>query len=134
MWGGLALGEGVESTGLAQWIVGLPIFSVEGLLLALTFAALTVFTSTFMSNTATVNLLVPVVLSMPGEAKYPLAILIAVSSSLDFPLPMSTPPMAIAYATGELKVSEILKAGMFATLAANALLFCAVLIFAHQFF
>jgi len=134
MWGGLALGEGVESTGLAHWLVGLPIFSTEGLLLALAFAVVTVFTSTFMSNTATVNLLVPIVLSMPGEAKYPLALLIAVSSSLDFPLPMATPPMAIAYATGELKVSEILRAGIFVTAAANAILLAAVLIFARHFF
>lgn len=134
MWGGLALGEGVESAGLAQWVVGLPIFAVQGLVLAFCFMAVTVFTSTFMSNTATVNLLIPVVLSFPGEEKYALALLIAVSSSLDFPLPMATPPMAIAYATGELKVSEMLKAGLFVTVAANGLLIAAVVIFARHLF
>ncbi|MBP9865275.1 MAG: DASS family sodium-coupled anion symporter [Candidatus Omnitrophica bacterium] len=134
MWGGLALGAGIESTGLAGWLIGLPIFASQGIVLAFTLVAVTVFTSTFMSNTATVNLLIPIVLSLPGEAKYALAILIAISSSLDFPLPMATPPMAMAYATGELKVSEMLRAGFLVTLAANAILFVGVFIFARRFF
>jgi sodium-dependent dicarboxylate transporter 2/3/5 len=40
------------------------------------------------------------------------AILVAVCSSLDFMLPVGTPPNAIAYSTGKVKVREMVRAGL----------------------
>ncbi len=122
MWGGLALGDGMEASGLARWLVSLPLFSHQGILLALIFLVATVFLSTFMSNTAAVNLIVPLVLSFGGSQALMLAVLVTIASSFDFPLPMATPPMAMAYGTGELRVREMLRAGAVITVAANILL------------
>lgn len=122
MWGGLALGEGMEVSGLAGWIVGLPIFSQRGFPLLVIFCFLSVFLSTFISNTATVNMLIPIALSIPGENPVMLAVIIAMSSSFDLALPISTPPMAMAYATREITVKDMLKAGIIFTAAANFLL------------
>lgn len=122
MWGGLSLGAGMEATGLARWMMDLPFFEARGAMLFFIFAVLSVFLSTFMSNTATVNLLLPLALSLSGQEILPLALLVTVSSSFDFPLPMSTPPMAIAYGTGAVKVADMIKLGSILTLLNNVLL------------
>lgn len=126
MWGGLALGSGMEASGLASWLVQLPIFTHSGISLILVFCVLTVLLSTFISNTAAVNLLLPLAMSFSGLELLPLALVITVSSSLDFPLPVSTPPMAIAYGTGYLRVADMIKIGSVLTLLANAVLVAAV--------
>lgn len=131
IWGGLALSTGIEVSGLAAWLVKLPIFSVHGLLLAAVFLIFTVALSTFMSNTAAVNIVVPLILALPTEARYAMAVLVAIGASLDVPLPMSTPPAAMAYGTGELKISEMLKVGLLITAMTNALLFGAVFVWAQ---
>ena len=115
MWGGLALGQGMEVSGLAKWIVTLPIFSHEGFGLILILCLITVFLSTFMSNTATVNLLIPIALSLPSGNLISLAVIVALSSSFDIALPISTPPMAMAYGTQEIRVKDMLKVGVLFT-------------------
>ena len=67
--------------------------------------------STFMSNTATAALLVPasLALSVPGKEQF--AILAALACSFAMALPVSTPPNAVAYATGTVSVREMLRAG-----------------------
>lgn len=122
MWGGLALGEGMEASGLANWIVAQPLFSHQGFFLIIIFCFFSAILSTFMSNTATVNLLIPIALSIPGENPIMLATIIALASSFDIALPIATPPMAIAYATQEVSVRDMLKAGIVFTLIANTLL------------
>lgn len=122
MWGGLALGEGMEKSGLARWIIGLPIFSYDGFGLIVVFCLTAVLLSTFMSNTATVNLLIPIALSIPGQNPVVMATVIALASSFDIALPIATPPMAIAYGTGEIPVRDMLKAGIVVSLIANVLL------------
>ncbi len=112
MWGGLALGEGMEKTGLTQWIVQLPIFQQEGILLVGLFSLLTVVLSTFMSNTATANLMVPLVLKIPSDEKIFLAIMVGISCSLAMALPISTPPNALAFASQMIKSKDMFKAGI----------------------
>lgn len=92
MWGGLALGDGMEISGLAQWLVGLPLFQQQGFMLVVVFCFLTAVLTTFMSNTATANLILPLVMLIPGESKVLLAITVALASSLATALPISTPP------------------------------------------
>jgi sodium-dependent dicarboxylate transporter 2/3/5 len=102
--------------------VGLPLFSYEGWKLALIFCVLSVFVSSFISNTATVNLLVPLAVSLPGQNPVLLAIIVALASSFDIPLPVATPPLAMAYGTQEVSVKEMLKAGIPIILIANFLI------------
>lgn len=122
MWGGLALGDGMEISGLAKWIVSLPLFSHQGFILVAVFCLVTVLLSTFMSNTAAVNLIVPIAVSLPGENPVILATIVALASSFDIALPISTPPMTMAYATHEITVIDMLKSGILFTAIANILL------------
>jgi sodium-dependent dicarboxylate transporter 2/3/5 len=122
MWGGLAMGEAMEISGLAKWLVTLPFFNHQGFMLVLVMTLLTVFLSTFMSNTATINLMIPIALGLSGENPLTLAIVLAIASSFDLALPISTPPMALAYGTGEVRVKDMLKVGVVFTLTANLLL------------
>lgn len=111
--GGIALGVGIDKTGMGAWFVGL--FSWDKmnpftLVALLTAAAL--FVGTFISHSATTNLLVPLVipLAMSKGVKVDVvaaAIFVAIGSSLAMALPISTPPNAIAFATGEVKQKDM---------------------------
>ncbi len=120
MWGGLALGVGMQISGLAEWVISLPFFANQGFLIIIFFCVITIIFSTFMSNTATVSLMMPLVMSFPGENPVLLATVVALCSSFDFPIPIATPPMAMAYATREIHVKDMLKVGIVFTLIANA--------------
>jgi len=116
MWGGLALGEGMEMSGLTKWIVELPLFQQHGIYLVVVFCLLAIIVSTFMSNTATANLLIPVVMVIPGESKVLLATMVALSCSLAMAMPISTPPNAIAFSTNMIKSRDMLKTGVVVSL------------------
>jgi len=118
MAGGLALGHGMEATGLAHWLIGgVPI---EGAPLWVVLAALcagVLALSTFMSNTAVANLAMPIGMGMAGlaavDALEPLAagIIVALGASLALCLPVSTPPNAIAYASGSIRLRDFVRYG-----------------------
>lgn len=112
MWGGLALGKGMEISGFTDWIVSTPIFQQKGFFLVALFCLVAVVLSTFMSNTATSNLLIPLVMVIPGESNIMLAAVVALSCSFAMALPISTPPNAIAFATGAIKSQDMCKAGV----------------------
>ena len=122
MWGGLALGEGMEKSGLATWVTGLPILPHLEWQIYLMVCLISVFLSTFISNTATVNLLVPIALSMPVGDPALLAVIVALAASFDVALPTATPPMAMAYGTREISIKDMLKAGIIFAVLANGLL------------
>jgi sodium-dependent dicarboxylate transporter 2/3/5 len=114
--GGIALGVGMQKTGLDQILVNaIPLggsFVLVGLVVT------TVLTSTFMSNTAAANLLIPIGVSFAGPltatggyGPIQIGVSIALAASLSMALPVSTPPNAIAYASGELDTSDFVYAG-----------------------
>ncbi|MEM1108845.1 MAG: DASS family sodium-coupled anion symporter [Planctomycetota bacterium] len=120
MWGGLSLGKAMEVSGLIDTIAALPFAELQGVWLAVIIALLGVGMSTFMSNTATANVLVPMViaigLSNPDtEAGITLAVqltvLTALACSFAMAFPVSTPPNAIAFATGRIPASALLSSG-----------------------
>jgi solute carrier family 13 (sodium-dependent dicarboxylate transporter), member 2/3/5 len=104
--GGIALGTGVGATGLDTWVLDLVAWSAfpEVLLVAiLVFTALLL--STVISHSAAANLLIPLAISVAaGVALDPTlgAVVVALGCALAMALPISTPPNAIAYATGEI--------------------------------
>ncbi len=109
--GGLSLGVAVTNTGLADWLVTrLPIDALGPAGVAVLMAYLTCVLSNFMSNTAAANILVPIALVVSaGSAS--LVVPIALASSCAMAMPVSTPPNAIAYATGRIKASDFLLGG-----------------------
>lgn len=111
---GISLGEIVFKTKLAEVIgASLPFHAMPfaGALLLLIF--LTVFGSEFVSNTALANLLIPLTVATPPFSHSPLIPVLAVTlgSSLAFMMPVGTPPNAIAYGTGLIKLKVMLKKG-----------------------
>ncbi|MFN0066174.1 MAG: SLC13 family permease [Limisphaerales bacterium] len=131
--GGLALGAGLERTGLDDWIVTrLPLGSAPAawmLVAGLTVGALVL--STFMSNTAATNLVLPLAASAlhaagAGPASVVEAgVFVAVGGSLAMALPISTPPNALAYARGEITTRDMAAAGALVGVAGCALLLAA---------
>lgn len=114
--GGIALGRGISATGLDLWLVQL--LPHESAYMLTVLVLLTLLLSTFISNTATANLLIPIGITIAvsgtaGTALYvqQMAISIALSASLAMALPVSTAPNTIAYAQGSLTTPDFVKRG-----------------------
>ncbi len=120
--GGFALGVGLKGSGLAEHMVdSIPFASWPPFIVLLGSGFICYLMSTFMSNTASAALLIPIlaaiatgmgdVLTAFGGAETML-IGVALCASLAMALPISTPPNALAYATGVVKQNEMAKVGI----------------------
>ncbi len=119
--GGIALGLGLEETGLSKTLVeSLPFAQWPGMVVLGGSAVVALLMSTFISNTATANLLLPL-MAVLGSSQPALqelggtrAIVLvnAFACSMAMALPVSTPPNALAFASGMLKGNELMKAGI----------------------
>jgi sodium-dependent dicarboxylate transporter 2/3/5 len=116
--GGITLGELMFQTGLAD-TVGKSLLhmsaatSVWGITLAAIFIAIIVSETT--SNTASANMVVPVIISLSlaaGINPVPPAIGATLGASWGFMLPVSTPPNAIVYGSGMVPITRMLRAGL----------------------
>ena len=107
--GGLCLGVGLKASGLTSAIVEM-IPAGTGLAVVL-FAVLAMLMTTFMSNTATANLIIPIAVSMGGDFST-LVVTIALMCSTTMMLPISTPPNAIAFGSGILKTRDLIFPGL----------------------
>ena len=113
--GGIALGLGLKTTGLDTIIVDY--IPKSDLIIFPALVVATVVLSTFMSNTAASNLLIPLGISFATgfndtELATELGIGVAVAASMAMSLPISTPPNAIAYARGVLHSNDFIKSGV----------------------
>jgi len=115
--GGLALGKAIANTGLSSWIASyLTLFgSVNMIIIILVIALMSVLLSEVTSNTATTSMLMPVMFAM-GVAlnRDPMTFMIAsaVATSMVFSLPVATPPNAIVFGTGYVKIEQMAKNGI----------------------
>lgn len=134
--GGIALGQGLEESGLAKHLVEtIPFGTFSSYLIIFSSTLLTIFMASLMSNTATANLLLPIVAALGvslsnleelGGAKM-LILAVTFSCSLAMPLPVSTPPNSMAHATGLVESNQMAKVGsiigIFGLLASYLLMF-----------
>lgn len=96
--GGLALGSAVQQSGLAQWIAAqLPLHGLSPFFALGAVAAFAAALSSMMSNTATITLLAPIVVGLEGVNTTAALLVAAFACTLSMPLPVSTPPNAMAY-------------------------------------
>ncbi len=116
--GGISLGAGMQTSGLDQQLVKwLPAGGTSGMWLLAALVLATIGLSTFMSNTAAANLLLPIaftsVAAAGGEGlpATQAALSIALAASLSMALPISTPPNAVAYASGEFTTGDLMRVG-----------------------
>lgn len=120
--GGFALGEGMRETGLAQTIVtSIPFDSWPAFVVIVASGFICWLLSTFISNTATAALLMPILATvatgmattlLPFGGEKTLLIGIALSASLAMMLPVSTPPNAISHSTGFIEVRNMERFGL----------------------
>lgn len=110
--GGLAIANGFESTGLAVWL-GNQMTVFEGLttiiLIVILVAAIN-FLTEITSNTATTAMILPVLAPMAMTVDiHPFILMVgaAVAASCAFMLPMATPPNAIVFGSGYLRIPDM---------------------------
>lgn len=129
--GGLALAAGMGASGLADWLGRelLPLRAAPLLVVALALAALVVLVTEFASNVATASAIMPVVASLAvalGADPLLLAIPAAFAASWGFMLPAGTGPNAIAWATGRIRLSAMVRAGLLLDILGIALIVAVV--------
>lgn len=122
MWGGLSLSNAMKLTALDQWIGGVLSGVSFGVWLSILFVLVSVILSTVMSNTATANLLIPIALVASANNQLALAILTSFACSFAMALPISTPPNAIAFGTGNITTRQMFIAGASVSAVAISLL------------
>ena len=116
--GGLAMGSMMYDTGLSAWIgnglkEALGNNPSEWLFVGV-FCVAALIMSELTSHTASTNLMAPIAIGAAlslGFSPIPVAIGIALASSLGFMMPVSTPPNAIVYASGYVPITKMIKSG-----------------------
>ncbi|KAK0428622.1 hypothetical protein QR680_010911 [Steinernema hermaphroditum] len=116
---GFAISQGVQKSGLSRAMTCVVIDTLRGSTPAemqtLLTTAITFFTET-MSNGATASIFIPIALNIAETLRlhpFYLAIPAAIAPSFAFMLPMATPPNAIVYETGTLRMWEMAMTGVF---------------------
>ena len=115
--GGLTIASGFESTGLATWVSeNMQYLSGMGILLFVFMTVLVANTLTeFMSNTAIATLFIPVMAATAvavGFHPFAAAIPTAIAASFSFMMPHATPPNAIAFGSGYLRMKDMASTGL----------------------
>ena len=113
--GGISLATALENAGLMQQLgEWLSQFAGNQFLLLVVVVTVTMFMSEVMSNVAQVIVFAPVVSSMSdaiGMNPLMLGIAMTLAASCASMLPMGTPPNAIVFASGHIRLSHMVKAG-----------------------
>ena len=119
--GGLALSAQFSSSGLTEWIGkvtagigGLPVVLIVAIV-----AAGILFLTELTSNTATAATFLPVATAVAvgiGVDPMLLAIPVALAATCAFMLPVATPPNAIAYGSGYVRIPQMASAGLWLNL------------------
>jgi sodium-dependent dicarboxylate transporter 2/3/5 len=124
MWGGLSLSVAMEASGLAGVLAAADVSGLSGglWLTAAGTVLIAVTASTVMSNTAAAALLVPMALALSLPSGEQVAMLAALGCSLAMALPVSTPPNAVAYATGQIELATMRRVGGRVSVACVAVL------------
>ncbi|RLA21263.1 MAG: SLC13/DASS family transporter [Gammaproteobacteria bacterium] len=114
--GGFALASGFVDTGLSKWLAS----NLQGLAeagmvtIVLSIATMMTFLTELTSNTATTQLILPLLYSTAEAMSLsPLLLMLpaTLSASFAFMLPVATPPNAIIFGSGRLRVIDMVKTG-----------------------
>ncbi|MEX2092012.1 MAG: SLC13 family permease [Pirellulales bacterium] len=124
--GGIAIAKAFEVSGLSTSLGGLvgmlrdwPTLAVLGVL-----CVTVTFFSEFTSNTATSNILMPILAAAAAANGMNPAMLMfpaTLSNSLAFMLPVGTPPNALVFGTGRVRMADMVRYGLVLNLAGSAI-------------
>jgi sodium-dependent dicarboxylate transporter 2/3/5 len=125
--GGLSLAAAVSDSGLALWLgeslAPLNAWGTAALVIAA--VTLVIFLTELTSNTATAATFLPVVGAMAvqaGMSPLILTVPVAIAASCAFMLPVATPPNAIVFATGAIRIPQMAMAGVLLNLIGIAII------------
>lgn len=126
--GGMCMAKGLESTGVIKWVGEYIKNSQSGnlpiLLLLLTASAL--YITELMSNVALAQIYIPVVFGIAGSMglshPHMLGLPVVFACSFAFMFPISTPPNAVVFSSGFLKIKDMAFAGFFINIVGIVLL------------
>ncbi|MEM7550164.1 MAG: SLC13 family permease [Bacteroidota bacterium] len=130
--GGIALGLAIDKTGLATNLVNsIPFDSFAPFVIIGISALLAAVMANFMSNTATANLLLPIMAALGVSAAglealggvKTLVLGVALAASMGMALPISTPPNALAHASGAFETKHMAKVGIVTGIIGLVLIF-----------
>ena len=125
--GGLSLAAAFQSSNLAQWL-GLQLTGLSELplfFIILIIALFVNFLTEVTSNVATASIMLPVLASLAeaiGVHPFLLMIPATMAASCAFMLPIATGPNAIVFSSGELKMNDMVRAGVWLNLASSLLI------------
>ena len=125
--GGFALAAGFKESGLSLWIAN-SLHGLQGvspiLMVAVVCMTLT-FLTELTSNTATTQIVLPLLASLSiAIGVNPLLLMIpaTLSASCAFMLPVATPPNAIVFGSGEVKMGDMMRVGIIMNLVGVVLI------------
>ena len=115
--GGLALAAGFQQSGLAVWIGNQANFlrGVELILLLLVVIAAVNFLTEITSNLATTSMILPILAPIALQIDvHPFILMVGatVAASCAFMLPVATPPNAVVFGSGYLRIPDMMRAGV----------------------
>src|SRR3972149_7067933 len=132
--GGLSLGAMMFKTGLAE-VIGKSLVEITGAMSVTSIAALGLFLavtlSEITSNTATANLLLPLIIAIAisaGISPVIPALAVGIGASFGFMLPVSTAPNAIVYGSGLIPITKMIKYGFLLDVVGYVIVLAGVLI------
>ena len=137
--GGLALAGAFKSTGLAT-AIGDFVGSMDSLEITMIILATTVsiiFLTEVTSNTATTATFLPILGAVSvglGFSPMALAIPVALSASMAFMMPVATPPNAIVFSYEGMRISDMMKAGVWLNMITIGLIYAAMTTLAPMIF
>lgn len=130
----MAIAAGFTETGLSDWL-GEQLTVLDGFHILVVIAAATLMImalTEITSNTATATMILPVVGALAVALNiHPFALMIpcALAANCAFMLPVGTPPNAIIFGTGKLKIIEMIKTGFWVNIVGTIIIILAVYYF-----
>ena len=115
--GGFALAEGFKSSGLSE-AVGTLFSFMKGsspLLIILVISAIMIFLTELTSNSSSTVIILPILASLAiATGINPLYLMVpaTIGASMAFMLPVATPPNAIIFSSGRIKINQMARAGI----------------------
>ena len=128
--GGLCLARGMEISGIIE-VIGSGIASygeINTWIIVILLTGTVLFMTELMSNVALVTIFIPVVFGIAegmGINPLYLAIPVTLASSCAFMMPISTPPNAIVFSSKKIRMSQMMKAGVWLNLISILILWLA---------
>ena len=128
---GIAIAEAFDKSGLAGWIA-MQLGTLDGIhiiVLLLILIASVNFLTEITSNLATASVLLPVLAPLALAMNihpYPIMVACTIAASCAFMLPVATPPNAIVFGSGFLKIGDMMRAGVWMNVISIILLTLAV--------